>query len=184
MDDAQITALFEARDESAIRETLNQYGGMCLRIAGAMLPPEDAEECVNDAMMKLWNAIPPAKPEIFEAFVYTLVRRTALNRFEMLRAQRRGGGQITEALDELHEALVSPEDTEQTADARILAEHISHFLKNLREKPRRVFLQRYWYLLSVKEIAAEQHMTQNAVKVMLMRTRNQLREFLEKEGLL
>ncbi len=184
MNDAQITALFEARDEQAVSETMKKYGAMCLRVAAAMLPAEDAEECVNDAMMKLWNAIPPAKPEIFEAFVVTLVRRTALNRFEMLRTEKRGGGQISEALDEIKDTLKAPDDTESQTDAKLLTEHINAFLRTLKTKARRVFLQRYWYMMSVAEIAHEQHMSESAVKISLMRTRNKLHDFLEKEGLL
>ena len=58
MQDLGIIDLFFARDEQAIKETDAKYGKLCHRVAYNVLHSnEDAEECVNDAYMGVWNAI-------------------------------------------------------------------------------------------------------------------------------
>ena len=78
MKDDKIIELFYARDENAIAETQKKYGALCLCIASEILAlREDAEECVSDVMLALWNAIPPEKPEELRAYVCKAVRNRA-----------------------------------------------------------------------------------------------------------
>ncbi len=185
MQDQEILELYETRNENAIRETQRKYGSIFMRIAMHVLGiKEDAEECVSESMFKLWNAIPPAKPAIFEAFAVTVVRRTALTEFQRQRRAMRGGGEMTVAADELSEVLRAPDDVEAQADAGVVQEAIRTFLDGLKPEQRRIFMQRYWYFLSVAEIAEEMGISESKVKVTLMRTRNKLKDYLEQEDLL
>ena len=70
------------------------------------------------------------------------------------------------------------------AEQLVLREVLEQFLKALPEKSRRLFLLRYWYFLSIKEIAGQTGLTQSNVKMQLLRTREKLRDCLQKEELL
>ena len=73
MEDAQIIELFFARSEDAISELDMKYGKLCHKLADNILASaQDAEECVNDAYLSTWNAIPPQRLESLPAFVGTL----------------------------------------------------------------------------------------------------------------
>ena len=83
MDDAALVGLYWARDERAIPATAEKYGAYCAAIARNILPdPQDAEECVSDAYLQAWNAIPPHRPAVFSAFLGKLTRNMALNRLQ------------------------------------------------------------------------------------------------------
>ena len=179
MEDAQIIALFYARDEGAIRATAEQYGALCRSTALHILGnPQDAEECVNDAYLKLWNAIPPANPQYFSAFLVKTVRNIALDRYDRLHADKRGGSQIPAALDELAESLPSAVDVEEEQMQRETGEMLNRVLDQLSEDARRFFVLRYVYMMPVKDIAQQCGASVSKVKVSLMRTRNTLKKQL------
>lgn len=184
LSDSEILALFTARDERAIEETQHAYGALCAAIARNILGnAQDAEECVNDMLMQAWRSIPP-EPEHFAAYLSVMTRNLALNRRSTQRAQRRGGGEVPAALSELAETLPSGESVEQICDGHALSEAIADFLRGISAKHRRVFLLRYYSVMPVGEIADLLGINENTVKSMLMRTRNKLRVYLEKEGYL
>jgi len=185
MDDAAILALYCARDENALRETESAYGAIAKKIAFHITGSrEDAEECLSDGLLRLWNAIPPASPENLGGYFVTTVRRIALNRREKAHAERRGGGQVTLAFEELSPCLAAKENPEQALDSLALREALIRFLAALPEEPRVYFVQRYWMCLPVAEIAKETGSTTGKVKMSLSRTRKKLRAYLEKEELL
>lgn len=185
MDDAQIVALYFDRDETALRETDAAYGALCRNIAYNITgSKEDAEECINDALLRLWNAIPPAKPDNLGAYFVTAVRHIALNLREKLHAERRGAGQVSLAFEELSPYISAPDSTERAADSRELREALLRFLGELPVQARVYFMQRYWMCLTVKEIAAQNGAGAAAVKMSLMRTRKKLKAYLTEEGLL
>ena len=178
-DDEQIIALFFARDEQAIKETGGKYGTLCHRIAVRILGNEqDAEECCNDALFKAWNAIPPARPVHLSAFLVRLVRNTALDRFEKLHAAKRGGTQVSVALDELAECLPAPDDVEESISAAETGEILNRFLRTLPDETRNILVLRYVYMMPVKEIAERLGIGLSKVKVTLHRTRGALKEYL------
>ena len=177
MEDSVIIAMFEARDEAAIAVTADRYGKMCLSIARGILgSPQDAEECTQDAYLRLWNAIPPAKPASLSAYLGRIVRNLALNAAEKKQAARRGG-EVLPLLAELEECLPPMED------GREIGEVLDRFLGELSAENRRIFLRRYWYCDSTAAIAARFSIKEGAVKVRLHRMRGQLREKLEQEGI-
>lgn len=185
MEDSELIALFIARDERAIRETDAEYGALCRKTARNILGnAQDAEECVNDALLKIWNAIPPAKPDYFTAYLLAAVRRTALDRLEHSQAEKRGGSVVPAALDELADCLPGADDTEAQCESRALSAAISRFLSGLPARQRNVFIARYFSMHTVREIAAEYGIGISNVKITLMRTRNALKAYLKKEELL
>ena len=183
MEDREIVALYWERNEKAITESENKYGRYCYSIALNILRNhEDSEECVNDTYAKAWNSIPPKKPEKLSVFLGKITRNLALDVLDKLSAKKRGSTEITLVLDEISECIPSPNYTEKEIDNRALAENLSSFLKTLTSENRKIFLQRYWYMMPIKEIAKENSFTESKVKMSLMRTRENLKIFLEKEG--
>lgn len=184
MDEKQIIELYWARSERAIAETARKYGKFCHRIALNILENhEDSEECVNDTYLKTWNAIPPRRPSKLSAFLGKITRNLALKKYEMYTAEKRGGGQVPLALEELSECIPDPNTVERAVSDRILADKLNIFLAQLPAETRMIFMRRYWNLSSVKDIAAACGVSESKVKMSLMRTRGKLRSFLEQEGI-
>ena len=182
MDDSKIIALYMARSEQAISETSEKYGGYCYSIAYRILQSrEDAQECVNDTYLRAWNAIPPNHPKQLQTYLGKITRNLALNRWQMLSAQKRDAGQTVQILDELLECLPAGEDT--ALDKLLLKDVLDRFLGTLPVQTRKMFVRRYWYMSPVKEIAEEYGLSESKVTVTLFRTRKKLKSVLEKEGI-
>lgn len=185
MEDHQIIQLFWQRNEEAVSAARDQYGAYCRSIALAVLGDhEDALECENDTYLAAWNSIPPNKPQSLSAYLGKLTRRIALNRLRGARAVKRGGGQAEISMQELGDIFTPGDDLLQRVQQRELSARISVFLRGQPDVPRRIFIRRYWYCDSIREIAQSFGFRESRVKMVLLRTRNQLREFLEKEGFL
>lgn len=184
MDEKQIIDQYWARSESAIAETDKKYGKLCHRIAFNILANrQDSEECVNDTYLKAWSIIPPKRPVKLSTFLGKITRNLALNRYEKYTAEKRGGGKVPVALDELTECIPDPNSVERIVDNRILADKFNFFLEGLPVETRRIFMRRYWELSSIQEIAGIYGISESKVKVSLFRTRGKLKTFLEKEGI-
>lgn len=184
MDDHKIIELFFARSEQAISELDKKYGQTCRRLSGNILNnPQDAEECVNDAYLGTWNAIPPEHPNPLLAFLCKIVRNLSVMRYHANTAMRRNSAYDV-ALEELENTLVSPASVENEVDAKLLAGLIETFLDALSEENRVIFMRRYWYSDTYAEIAERVGLNKKTVSVRLTRARKQLREYLiEKEAL-
>lgn len=184
MDEKEIIELYWCRSELAIRETDRKYGKYCNTIAFNILGnQQDSEECVNDTYWKVWNAIPPKRPAKFSAFLGKITRNLALNRYQKLTADKRGGGQVWIALDELAECIPDPNHVERIVEDKLLTDMINRFLSTLPKETRQIFLRRYWGLFSVDQIAADFGTSASKCKMALLRTRRKLKSFLEKEGI-
>lgn len=185
MDDNRIVELYWERSESAIKETASKYSNYCYAIAYNILANrEDSEECVNDTYLSAWNSMPPHRPIVLSTFLGKITRRISIDKLRMKNAEKRGGSNLTIALEELEECLSVRDDLQKELDAQILAEALNLFLEELSELERRVFLCRYWYVDSIETIAEQFVFSQSKVKSMLHRTREKLRKYLEKEELL
>ena len=185
MTEKEILRLFQQRDERALSAAEAQYGRLCCTMAYRILGDrQDAEECANDVLMKLWNAIPPAEPRSLTAFVSGITRNLALDRLSAIRSAKRGGGELPAALDELAPYLVSEDNPETQLDAIALQEAVERFLRSLPKEQRNVFLSRYYSMQTIAEIAAAHDSTAGRVKMILKRTKEKLRIFLKEEGFL
>ena len=135
-------------------------------------------------MLQIWNAIPPAKPKSFRAFLITVTKRLALNRLEQRQAIKRGGANADVSLEALPDVFAAADDTALAAEQQMLKAAFRRFLAGLSQENRIIFVEHYWLMCSVNELAEEHEMSKSAVKMSLMRTRKKLEAFLRKEGLL
>jgi len=185
MDDCKIVDLYWARSESAIAETSSKYSKYCTYISYNILRnKEDADECVNDTYLCAWKAMPPQRPSLLSTFLGKITRNLSLNKYKHYTAEKRGAGQIEIALSELENCIPSNTNIEQTTDEILLVEVINNFVSALPKESRIVFVRRYWYLSEIKEIAEQYGMSESKVKSILFRTRNRLKLYLEKEGII
>lgn len=178
MDDNGIIELFFSRSEQAIEELRRKYGRLCAQIARGILRNEqDAEEVVSSSYLRLWNAIPPKRPESLCGYLCRTVRNAALNTSESNRRQH------TDSIPaELAEILPDSKTVEGAYDSAQTARYINEFLESAAKKPRMIFVMRYYYNQSVKQIADSLSMNEGAVKTQLSRTRAALREHLIERG--
>ena len=184
MEDRQIVELYWQRSEQAVAETDRKYGRYCEAIAYAVCSDrQDAEECVNDTWLRAWNAMPDERPTALGAFLGRITRNLAINLFERKNRQKRGGGQMTVALEELEDCIPGREDPQRQVELEELRQALGRFVAELNETEKMVFTARYWYLKSVEEIAGRMGFTQSRVKSLLFRLRRRLGRYLEEEGL-
>jgi len=185
MNDRQIIALYNERSEAALSETAKKYGKYCRSIAYNILyNEEDSEECVNDTWLKAWESIPPQCPERLSAFLGKITRNLALNRYKHKNREKRGGGQTVLVLEELVECVPGLNSTEEAAEVALLVDVLNRFLEELPAEKRKLFMRRYWYMSSVKELAEDFGLSESNVKMTLLRLRSKLKQTLEKEGIM
>ena len=174
MEDKSIVELFRARSEEAISEASSKYSSYCRTVAYNILRnSSDTEECLNDTMQKAWSSIPPENPRSLKAYLGKITRNLALNRVEQSNAAKRGSRQYPLVLAELEECIANS----------ILSESINTFLASLPKQKRIIFVRRYWHMESVKDIAKRLKISESKVKTELCRTRQKLKDYLEKEDI-
>lgn len=184
MEDAQILELFWKRDENALKAVDEKYNAYCFKIAWDMLKSrEDSEECVNDTWFSAWKYIPPKRPTVLSVFLGRITRGFAIDRLRKKYAEKRPDLHIMEFQQELGELNRLTENIlEERLERQELAELFSSFLKGLKLRERDIFIQRYWKMVSIREIAQRHGISESAVKQSLFRTRKKLRRRLEEEG--
>ena len=181
LEDHAILQLFLERSEQAIVAVQNQYTPLCRSVAMNLLgDPHDAEECLNDTWYALWNAIPPQRPENLAAYTVKITRNLAMKRLTSQNAQKRQA--IMLPYDELRECLPDSASPEELLEGRELAEILNGFLGKLDRNSRDLFLRRYWFFDSVKEIAQGFGMSETRVTTKLYRIRKKLKDCLAKEA--
>lgn len=184
MDDSEILKLYFERNELAIAKTAEKYGSYCYYIAYSILSDNcESEECVNDTYLSAWNSIPPKHPKMLRAFLGRITRNISLNRLYSKNAEKRGGNAVLLSLDEIEEFTPAADSAQRAADDSELSLIINRFLGALTAENRKIFMRRYWYLSSVKEIAEDFGISEGKVKMSLHRSRKKLRKLLEEEGI-
>ena len=185
MEDQEILELYFARSETAIAESDRVYGPYCSHIAyGILRSKPDSEECVNDTWLNAWQSIPPEHPACLRAWLGRVTRNLALDRCRRAGAAKRGSRQISLCLEELAECVGQQDDPAVQLEARELGACISAFVYRLAPTDRFLFLRRYWYLDSSRDLARRLHMKEGQVNTRLHRIRRRLKHHLEQEGLL
>ena len=182
LEDHEIIGLYWARDDSAISETDCKYGAYCSRIAVNILNSRsDAEECVNDAYLGVWNTIPPQHPNPLLTYLCRIVRNRSIKRYHANTAQKRNSSYDV-ALDELTQCIPATETVESALSAKELTRLLDAFLAELDQRNRMLFVRRYWYADDIPALAERFHMSRNSVSIRLSRIRKKLRDYLQKEG--
>ncbi len=177
MEDERIVALFFERSELAIRALDDKYGALCRAVAFNILADaQDAEECVSDAYLGAWNAIPPARPDRLRAYIIKIVRNLSVKAYRTKRAVKRSGYMV--ALEELDECIADKKTVEDTVEAAELGGIIERFLDTLSAKERVIFMRRYAFADSYAEIAERVGVSEKNVSVRLSVTRQKLRQHL------
>jgi len=183
MDDERIVELYWSRSERAIDETASKYGGYLNSISFNILASrEDAQECVNDTYHDAWRSMPPHRPSMLATFLGKITRRISIDRKRRQTAEKRGGGELTLALEELGDCVSGGGEAASELERRELVRLVNRFLETLPAAERRVFICRYWYMDPIADIAHRFGFSQSKTASMLHRTRGKLRTLLEKEG--
>ena len=178
MEDARIVELYWERDEAAIAESSAKYGGYCYQIAFRILAlREDAEECVNDAYLGAWNAIPPTRPNPLLSYIVKIVRNISLKIYWRKEAAKRSG-HYTIALQEIESCIADQKTVEDEIEARELARIIEEFLDTLTVENRVIFMRRYWFADSYKDIAEFVGLSEKNISVRLTRIREKMKQYL------
>lgn len=183
MDDKEIVGLFFKRDENALKRLHEKYGRLCSSIAENILKSRvDAEDCVNEVYLKVWDSIPPSRPKSLCAFVARVAKTTAIDIYSMEHAGKRGGNDTAIPFDELDGVIADGTSVELNAESKELLAEINAFLETLPKKKRTLFVNRYWYFYSITELALMYEMKEHNVVTVLSRTRSALKEHLERRG--
>ncbi len=180
LDETEIVKLYFSRDENALSATRQQYGGLLKKLVfGILRCEQDCEECLSDVYFRLWSTIPPLKPDSLKAYALKIARTEALMKLRSQKARKRGRG-LNVSLSELEDIL--PDKNIPDGSENEIKEIISDFLGELGGDARIIFVRRYWFFDSVKEIAERFNFSESKVKSSLRASREKLRKRLEDEG--
>ena len=184
IDDEKIIELFFERSEQGIRELDIKYGTLCrnlsYRITGSR---QDAEECVNDAYLGAWNAIPPVRPNPLLSYILKIVRNISLNNYWRKEAAKRSS-HYTISLEEIEACIAGTHTVEAELEARESARIIEEFLDTLTIENRTIFMRRYWFADSCRDIAGLVGLSEKNVSVRLTRIREKMKQYLKKREVL
>jgi len=182
MEDKKIIELFFKRDEEAIHQVMKKYQNYCFSIGKNILDnSQDVLEVLNDVYLALWDSIPPQCPESLSAYLGKITRNLSLSKYRYAKAKKRNGGMEEVSFNELEECIP---DTffKKNCSQILLTDAINDFLSTLSNKDRHVFVCRYWYFDSIKDISKRYLISESNVKMSLKRNREKLKEYLVKEG--
>ena len=182
MSDEQIVELYWQRNEQAIKETDIKYKSFLLSVAYNIVgDTRDSEECLNDTYISAWNAMPPARPTLLQAFLATIMRRTAIDRYKARKRQKRVASELTVSLSEVEE-FIADDDGYSEVNAKELGRVISDFVRALPDRRMYIFMSRYYFARPIKEIARLLKCSESTVNKEIAAIKRDLKEKLEKEG--
>ncbi len=178
IEDEKIIEMFFDRSEQGIRELDNKYGKICHNLSYNIVNSrQDAEECVNDAYLGAWNTIPPTRPNPLLSYIVKIVRNISMNIYYRKETAKRSS-HYTVAMEEIKNCLAAPNTVEAETEARELARIIESFLDTLTVENRVIFMRRYWFADSCKDIAEFVGLTEKNISVRLTRIRQKMKEYL------
>ena len=184
MNEEEIVELLWNREESGVRQLENKYEKYCMTIVMRIVNNiEDARECLNDTWLRVWNSIPPHRPENLSGYVAKISRNLALNRWQKNRAAKRGGDVMKMAIEEIQECVPGKDTPEQAVLVKEIKETIEKYLKTKDAGKRTIFLQRYFYMMELGEISDCMGIKETTIRSILSRMRKELKEYLAEEGI-
>lgn len=183
MDDLSIVELYWKRDEAAITETDRRYGKYLSKIAYNILADlEDSRECVSDTYLKAWNTMPENRPTVLSAYLGKIARQISIDAFRRKHSEKRRASEYSVSLSELEDCVSGSDTPEAEAEVQLLGSSINSYLRSVSDESRKIFIRRYFFADSVKDIASYFGVSEAKTKSVLYRTRQGLRKYLEKEG--
>ena len=184
MKDEEIIALYKKRSQRAVEETQKKYQSYCGTIANRILKnPQDCEECLNDTWLKAWETIPPVIPAALSAYLAKIARNTAINMYKKKYAGKRIDDRMMISMEELKECIVGKDTVESQIEEKVVVEVLNKYLGELPSLERKIFVRRYFYMDTMKEIGLLYGMKESYVKTLLFRSRKKLKKDFEKEGI-
>ena len=181
LSDEEIIALYWDRDEQAISRTDEKYKKFLLSVAfNIVFDDQDCEECLNDTYIDAWNSMPPSKPALLQAFLATIMRRTAIDRYKSRKRQKRIASELTVSLSELEEIIADESDSSAETDE--LARLLSDFVRSLSDRRMYIFMSRYYFARPIGEIASLLGCSESTVNKEIAAIKRELKEKLMKEG--
>lgn len=185
LSDEQIIDLYFAREERAIEETDRKYCHYLHTVAYNILANEqDVEECLQDTYLKTWNSIPPERPSVFRAFLAKITRNLSLDRYEYDNRKKRVPTGACVPLDEVREFVPDGSDLDRELQARVIGQVITDYLDSVPDRRMYVFVSRYFFALSIPQIAKRLSCSQSLVSKELAEIKRELRILLAKEGII
>ena len=177
-DERIIEMLFD-RDEQALAIADDKYGSLCQKLAYKIIGDYDeANECVNNSLFQLWNAIPPARPQSLKAYLCGIVRNMAIN----VGRKRKSYNETQTNFSELADIFCDSHSTETTFDGKMLGAYINEFLSGQKELHQKIFVMRYYYNSSIQDISRALNIKGGTVRTKLFRMRDELKLFLTDKG--
>lgn len=181
--DAGIIELYWQRSEDAIRETDFKYGSYLRAIAyNIVRDPGDCDECLNDTYVAVWNAIPPERPRLLQAYLATVMRRTAINCYNAKHRQKRILSEYASSLSDFEGFLSDGENPDAVIESKELGRAISDFVRSLSERRMYIFMSRYYLARSIEEIAKTLKCSVSTVNKEIAAIKRELKRKLEEEG--
>ena len=183
MSDDEIVKLYADKDEKAIAATKEKYHNYLYKISFQILGNhEDAEECLDDVFLEAWNAASNIYVGCLQAFLVKLTKRISIDRLRKRNRQKRIPAECISSLEEIEETVFGGVTPETELDKKLLNGAINRFLGTLSKEKRSLFIGRYYYYDSLKDVAAYCGISEGKAKSTLFRLRKELKIFLEKEG--
>lgn len=177
MNEQEIIQFIRNRDEKGMEELLRHYGPLMRYVIAPILQnPEDREECLSDAAMRVWNGIEQFDPDRgkWNAWLTAIARNTALNR-----ARKNAGETAQEIPPETPSQEISPEESVLKKE-RSMA--LVRALLQLSSNEKTLFYRKYYYMQSTEQIASEMGLSLRAVEGKLYRIKKKLRKMLGGEA--
>ncbi len=183
MEDNEIVTLYWSRDQQAIEKTEQKYGHYLFKIAYNILADsEDSQESVNDTYLKAWNSMPPQRPTVLSTYLGKITRHLSIDMYRSKHRQKRVPSEYALSLSELSDCISGGNTTEEITDFHLLAETLNQYIRTLSPEARDVFVGRYYFLDSMKDIAGYHGISVPKAKSILHRTRMGLKKYLRQEG--
>lgn len=183
MEDAEIVALYWARNEDAITQTKAKYGAYLNRVANNILADlEDSQECVSDTLLAAWRSMPDNRPKNLRTYLGKITRQVSIDLYRRRNRMKRYASEYAISLEELGDSFTDGRTPEDELNARLLTETVNRFLRTLPDEARNTFIGRYYFFDSLQEVAWYCGMSESKCKSLLYRTRQSLKSYLQREG--
>lgn len=179
--DEQIIEMYWQREANAIQETDKKYGHLLLSVAHNILHDSlDCEECKNDTYLGVWNAIPPARPTAFPAFIVQIMRRIAINRYKETMRKKRIPSELTISIEDVENMVHSGSSVEEAYAAEEVGKIIDDYVRTLTDRQRYIFIDRYYLSESVVTIASDLSISAQTVYREIEKIKQGLKNHLER----